>query len=216
MILVDADRVTMTRPGRALFDEVSLTMSTGDRLGIVGLNGTGKSTLLDVLAGRREPESGQVRTGRDVRIAMLDQNPDLGTGTVRDAVESVAEAQWEIDAVLDKLGMGGRDDDPVAQLSGGEAKRVALARALFRKPALLLLDDATSALDPTVEAQILRGLDDRPMTILMVAHRLSTIALADRVAFLEDGRIRATGTHDELLQLDSYRTLVQAYEKEAA
>jgi len=98
-------------------------------------------------------------------------------------------------------------------LSGGQRQRVALARALFRAPSLLLLDDATSALDPSVEAEILRGLDGRPMTILMVAHRLSTIALADRIAFLDEGKIVATGTHNELLGLDGYRTLVQAYEE---
>jgi len=189
MILVDADRVTMTRPGRALFDEVSITMSTGDRLGIVGLNGTGKSTLLDVLAGRREPESGQVRTGRDVRIAMLDQNPDLGTGTVRDAVESVAEAQWEIDAVLDKLGMGGRDDDPVAQLSGGEAKRVALARALVSPSDLLILDEPTNHLD--VDA--IDWLEDRLSAykggLLMVTHDRHVLdRVTNRVLELDRGR----------------------------
>ncbi|MSZ24983.1 MAG: ATP-binding cassette domain-containing protein, partial [Actinobacteria bacterium] len=77
MICVDVDRVTMTRPGRPLFTDVSLTLSTGDRLGIVGLNGTGKSTLLSVLTGEAEPESGSVRRGRNVRIATLPQRPVL-------------------------------------------------------------------------------------------------------------------------------------------
>jgi ATP-binding cassette subfamily F protein uup len=189
MILVDAAGVTMTRPGRALFDDVSLTMSTGDRLGIVGLNGTGKSTLLDVIAGRREAETGQVRRGREVRIAMLDQNPDLGSGTVRDAVESVAEAQWEIDAVLDKLGMGGRDDTPVAQLSGGEAKRVALARALVSPSDLLILDEPTNHLD--VDA--IDWLEDRLSAykggLLMVTHDRHVLdRVTNRVLELDRGK----------------------------
>ena len=100
-------------------------------------------------------------------------------------------------------------------LSGGQRQRVALARAVFRKPSLLLADDATSALDPSVEGEILQRLDSTTMTVLMVAHRLSTIALADRVAYLADGRIVATGTHDELLTNEGYRLLVQAYEEEA-
>ncbi len=147
MILVDATNVTMARPGRDLFRDVSVTISTGDRLGIVGLNGTGKSSLIDVLIGNREPESGTVRRGRDVRIAALDQNPDLGTGTVRDAVDHVDGESWEIDAVLGKLGMDGRSETPVAQLSGGEAKRVALARALVHPSDLLILDEPTNHLD---------------------------------------------------------------------
>lgn len=137
----------MARPGRDLFRDVSVTISTGDRLGIVGLNGTGKSSLIDVLLGRREPESGSVHPGRDIRIAALEQNPDLGLGTIRDAVDSVEGASWEIDSVLEKLGMGGRADDPVAQLSGGEAKRVALARALVHQSDLLVLDEPTNHLD---------------------------------------------------------------------
>ncbi len=147
MILIDASGLTMSRPGRDLFTEVSVTISTGDRIGLVGLNGTGKSSLIDVLTGTREPESGSVRRGRDIRIAVLDQNPDLGTGTVRDAVADVDGEAWEIDAVLGKLGMGGRSETPVSQLSGGEAKRVALARALVHPSDLLILDEPTNHLD---------------------------------------------------------------------
>ena len=143
MILVDLERVSAARPGRPLFDELSLTLQTGDRLGVVGLNGTGKSTLLRVLAGTLEPESGTVRTGRDVRIGFLEQRPELPPGTVRQAVGP----GWEAAAVLEHLGMGPMHDADIATLSGGQAKRVALARLLVEESDLLVLDEPTNHLD---------------------------------------------------------------------
>jgi ABC-type multidrug transport system fused ATPase/permease subunit len=90
---------------------------------------------------------------------------------------------------------------------------VALARALVREPRLLILDDATSAVDPTVEAEILAGLRRTlDTTTIIVAHRVSTIELADRVAYVDDGRLVATGTHHELLALPAYEAIVRAYE----
>jgi ATP-binding cassette, subfamily B, bacterial len=103
-------------------------------------------------------------------------------------------------------------------LSGGQRQRIALARALIRRPRFLLLDDATSAVDATVEARILHGLrEELDMTTLIVAHRVSTIALADRVLFMQDGRIVASGTHNELLATNgNYEAMVRAYEQEVA
>ena len=102
-------------------------------------------------------------------------------------------------------------------LSGGQRQRIALARALLRRPRLLLLDDATSAVDATVERAILDRLRDGvAATTIVVAHRVSTIALADRVLLLDDGRIVATGTHRELLAVPAYAALVRAYEADAA
>ncbi len=111
---------------RTLFGDLSVTVHSGDRLGVVGINGTGKSTLLRVLAGRLDPDSGAVRQGRGVRTAFLDQAPTLPPGTVRDAVGS----GWEAAAALDRLGMAAHVDRDVSDLSGGQAKRVALARVL--------------------------------------------------------------------------------------
>jgi ABC-type multidrug transport system fused ATPase/permease subunit len=102
-------------------------------------------------------------------------------------------------------------------LSGGQRQRLALARALVRRPSLLVLDDTTSALDPATEAMILEQLRTRlgGSTVLMVASRPSTIALADDVVFVVDGRIAAHGTHDELLSSTSaYRELVEAFESD--
>jgi ATP-binding cassette subfamily F protein uup len=152
VILFDAIAVGVSRPDRPLFTDISLTMSTGDRLGVVGINGTGKSTLLRVLAGRQQPEAGEVRPGNDVRVAMLDQDAPLPAATVRDAVtgsgwSSMVVETWEAEAVLSKLGMGAFLDRSTSSLSGGEAKRVGLARALVEPSDLLVLDEPTNHLD---------------------------------------------------------------------
>jgi ABC transport system ATP-binding/permease protein len=142
-ILVDLERVSARRPDRALFESLSLTIAAGDRLGVVGINGTGKSTLLRVLAGTTEPESGVVRRGRGVRVGILDQQPVLPSGSVRAAVGS----GWETAEILERLGMGGLADADVATLSGGQGKRVALARVLVSEVDLLILDEPTNHLD---------------------------------------------------------------------
>ena len=143
MILVDLEAVSASRPGKPLFDDLSLTVSTGDRLGVVGLNGSGKSTLLRVLAGVSEPESGRRRVGKGVRVAFLEQVPTLGAGTVAGAVGP----GWEAEAVLDRMGMTPLLGADVATLSGGQIKRVALARALLENADLLVLDEPTNHLD---------------------------------------------------------------------
>lgn len=143
MILVDVDSVTVTRPDRPLFESVSVTLDSADRLGILGINGAGKSTLLGVMTGSITPEQGTVRRARDLRMAVLAQRPDLGDGTVADAVGS----GWEVESVLDRLGVSGLLDRPVDELSGGQAKRAALAAALVSESDLLVLDEPTNHLD---------------------------------------------------------------------
>ncbi len=139
----------MTRPDRALFDAVSVTVSTGDRIGVIGINGTGKSTLLRVLAGTTVPESGEVRFGRGVTVSVLDQEAALPPGTVFDAVDGSDDSseRWEIEEVLQRLGMGQHLERQTDSLSGGEAKRVALAKALLQPADLLILDEPTNHLD---------------------------------------------------------------------
>ena len=143
MILVDVDRVSMSRPDRLLFDDVSVTVSTGDRLGVVGINGTGKTTLLSVIAGQRIPESGEVRRKKGVSIATLEQITELQSGSVREAVGG----GWQGEAALQRLGMGDKIDRGIETLSGGEQKRVALAQTVVAEADLLVLDEPTNHLD---------------------------------------------------------------------
>ena len=181
MILVDVDGVTATRPERDLFRNLSFTLSAGDRLGILGINGVGKSTLLNVITGAGSPESGSVRRGRDVRIATLAQRPDLGTGTVREAVGE----GWEAAAILERLGMGSFVDRSVESLSGGQAKRVALARALLTESDLLVLDEPTNHLDiDAIEWLERRLLDHRGGVVLVTHDRLLLDRLCTRVLSL--------------------------------
>ena len=174
MILVDADGLVASRPGKPLFEDVSVTVSSGDRLAVVGLNGCGKSTLLGTLAGTVTPESGTVRRGRGTRVAFLDQAAQLPTGTVRAA----AGPGWESEAILDRLGMGDLLDADVTALSGGQAKRVALARALVTVSEsteaddadMLILDEPTNHLDLDAIAWLEERLAGFRGGLVMVTH----------------------------------------------
>ena len=135
--------MTVRRPDRPLFEDLSLTVADGDRVGVVGINGTGKSTLLRVVAGIDVPEAGRVRRGRGTRVGYLDQEPVLPAGPVRAAVRP----GWEGDAALQRLGLGGALDAATSTLSGGQVKRVALAAVLAQPAELLVLDEPTNHLD---------------------------------------------------------------------
>ena len=185
MILVDLVKVGASRPGKPLFEDLSLTINTGDRLGIVGINGCGKSTLMRAMAGIESPESGAVRFGNGVRIAALDQEPRFEGGTVHEA----AGATWESDAVLDRLGMGAYLDVSVDRLSGGQSKRVALARALVAESDLLILDEPTNHLDIDAIAWLEERLEAYNGGLVMVTHDRHVLdRVTNRVLELDRGR----------------------------
>jgi ATP-binding cassette subfamily F protein uup len=185
MILVDAQGLAVRRPDRPLFEDLSVTVSTGDRLGVVGRNGSGKSTLLRVLAGESNPEDGAVRRGRGVRIGFLGQRPDLPPGTVREAVGS----HWEAAAILDHLGMTPFADAAVDTLSGGQAKRVALARVLLLEVDLLVLDEPTNHLDVEAIAWLEQRLARFRGGLVLVTHDRHVLdRVTTKVLELDRGR----------------------------
>ena len=206
---------------------------------LVGSTGAGKSTLCNVLCGLVPAPNGVIRLGgidvedldpieRTDHVALVFQESFLFADTLRSNIDLTgamsddqvqrAAAVAQISAFVNELPLG--FDAVVGErgitLSGGQRQRVALARALIQQPSLLVLDDATSAVDARIEQQILSGLRSTlDTTTLIVAQRVSTIRLADRVLYMRDGRIVASGTHDELLAHRSYEALVRAYEEAA-
>ncbi|MFN7521517.1 MAG: ABC transporter ATP-binding protein [Lysobacteraceae bacterium] len=211
--------------GRVVLDGIDLAIAPGQTVALVGATGAGKSTLLKRLLGFLPAQGGRITLdGIDLagidpsalrrHVAYVAQDPFLTDGTVAEniaygdaqpdplRIEAAARAA-EAHAFIAAL--PGGYDAPVgergARLSGGQRQRIALARALYRDPALLLLDEATSAVDNETEAAIQRSLAThaRGRTTLVVAHRLSTVRHADAIHVLDAGRIVESGTHDALL-----------------
>jgi len=166
VILIDAQSLSASRPNRPLFADVSLTVSDGDRIGVVGLNGCGKSTLLRILSGDYSPDSGQVHKARNARIGILAQQPVLPSGTVRDAVGE----EWRGEAMLDRLGMSGMLESSTQELSGGQQKRVALAMLLVQEWDALILDEPTNHLDLDAIAYLEEWLANYRGGLILVTH----------------------------------------------
>lgn len=225
-------------PGQALLEDVDFTVEPGRTVAVVGATASGKSTLTALLLRLVDPDRGRVLLdGTDLRdlghgelaeiAAVVPQTAFLFDDDVRGNVTLGADVSdeevWaalraaQADGFVAALahGLDTRLGERGTSLSGGQRQRISLARALVRRPRLLVLDDATSAVDPEVEARILSALRDgeTDATLVVVAYRKATIALADEVVHLEGGRVVDRGTHAELLARSaSYARLVNAYE----
>jgi ATP-binding cassette subfamily B protein len=224
---LEFESVAFQHGDRTVIDNVSLSVPEGQRLAIVGPSGAGKSTLLQLLARFYDVDAGVVRVGGvDVRaintevlmaqIAIVFQDVYLFEGTIEENVRlgrpdadeaevRAAATAARLDDVIERLPAGWATNvgEGGALLSGGERQRVSIARALLKNAPIVLLDEVTSALDPVNEAAVHDGIE-RLMagrTVVMVAHRMRTVRRADRIAFLDGGRIMEEGSHDELLGL---------------
>jgi ATP-binding cassette subfamily B protein len=222
---LEFESVAFQHGDRTVMTDVSLSVPEGQRLAVVGPSGAGKSTLLQLLARFYDVEAGAVRVGGvDVRaintdvlmaqIAIVFQDVYLFEGTIEENVRlgrpdaGVAEVRAaataaRLDEVIERLpgGWATNVGEGGALLSGGERQRVSIARALLKNAPIVLLDEVTSALDPVNESAVHDGIE-RLMagrTVVMVAHRMRTVRRADRVVFLDGGRIVEEGSHDELL-----------------
>ncbi len=221
---------------QTVLEDFSEKISEGESVALVGSTGSGKSTLVMLMSGLTEPTSGNITLGNanvgelgpdfvSDHIAPVFQETFLFASSLREnlilngnvsdsdihsalqvasAQGFVSELPQGIETIIGERGV---------TLSGGQRQRIAIARALLRKPSVLVLDDATSAVDPKVEAEILQNIKkETNCSLVVIAHRLATIRLAERVIFIDDGRVSASGSHDELLKIDDYANLVSAYE----
>ena len=226
---VELDKVSFHYPSSgAGIRDISLTVPTGNTLALVGATGSGKSTLIKLLLRFYDPSNGQIRIdGQPIRdlslqslrgaIGLVSQDVYLFEGTIRENLAygnpaasdteiidaaKTAEAWSFIEALPEGL------NTPVGErgvrLSGGQRQRLSLARALLKNPPILVLDEATSAVDNETEAAIQRSLKriGHNRTVIMIAHRLSTIVDADSIAVIEGGKVLEQGTHRELLDQD--------------
>lgn len=224
--MVQITHVTAMHKDNLALHDVSLRIEKGRTVAIVGETGCGKTTLLHLIAGLVPATSGTVACGTR-RVGLVFQEAFLFAESLRYNLAlgaPIADAALEqalrvacAHEFVDELGVSFDTElgERGVSLSGGQRQRLALARALACGSELLLLDDTTSALDPTTEAAVLHNLNQLhdQMTTIVVASRPSTIALADEVVFMSNGRITAQGKHDELLQVNAaYRELIGAFE----
>jgi ABC-type multidrug transport system fused ATPase/permease subunit len=219
-----------------VLNKINFRIDQGEVVALVGPTGVGKSTIADLISGLQKPTSGEIslhgiplesinQKQQNEILAVAFQESFLFADTVREnivldrdfneaqvlhAIEAAQATDFindlpdGIDTILGERGI---------TLSGGQRQRITLARALVGNPKILFLDDSTSSVDPIIEKKILENLRmNSDVTLLIVAHRLSTIKLADRVIFLNQGKIEGTGTHEEMMNINAYAALAKAYE----
>ncbi|NNL56218.1 MAG: ATP-binding cassette domain-containing protein [Pseudomonadales bacterium] len=227
-----------SRPQRKALDQFSLTVEQGQCVALVGPSGAGKSTLFELLQRFYDPQSGRITLGgidirelrpQDLReqLAVVAQQPALFTADVATNIRygNIAASDTEVeqaaraahaDEFIAQLPQGYHSflGEQGVRLSGGQRQRIAIARAILKDPRILMLDEATSALDSESEFHVQQALNAlvKNRTTLVIAHRLSTILHADLICVLDQGRLVASGTHDELLQRSPLYAKLASYQ----
>ena len=224
-IAVNNVRFRYDEDGPLVLDDISLNIEKGEYIALVGGSGSGKSTLLRVLLGFEYPETGTVAFD-DIELGSLDiaslrrqlgvvlQN---GTMLLGDLYKNIVGSQplsvddaWEAARMcglaqdIEDMPMGMHTMVSAGVMSGGQMQRLMIARAIVHKPNILFFDEATSALDNRTQSIVTQSLDSLSVTRIVIAHRLSTIVNADRILFLDKGKIVEDGTYDELIEKDGY------------
>ena len=216
-----------SKNGQKVLDDINLSFNSKCSLGLVGPSGGGKSTLADIILRNLAPDSGKVLVnGIDLSqaslsdwkalTALVDQDPYLFQGSINENIKfftekvnasAIEEASMQAFAHRFISNLENGYDTQIGlrglSLSGGQRQRISLARALIRNPQLLILDEATSALDSESEMEIQETLESlkEGITLIVIAHKLSTIKNLDKIVFLEKGKIKEIGTHKELLKV---------------
>ena len=214
-----------SKNGQKTLDDINLSFNSRSSVGLVGPSGGGKSTLADIILRNLEPDTGKILvSGIDLSeaslsdwkalTALVDQDPYLFQGSINENIKfftdrvnvsSIEEASKQAFAHHFISNLENGYDTQIGlrglSLSGGQRQRISLARALIRNPQLLILDEATSALDSESEMEIQETLETlkEGITLIVIAHKLSTIKNLDKIVFLENGKIKEVGTHEELL-----------------
>ncbi|WP_328358402.1 ABC transporter ATP-binding protein/permease [Mycobacterium sp. NBC_00419] len=233
--LVEFDGVSFSYGTNPVLDDVSFTLGHDQVTALIGPSGAGKSTILALLCRFHEPDAGTLRWGgadfRTIglgdlrrRLGLLEQDAPVLHGTIRDNLliadpEATDDELWVVlgqaNIADEILALPQQLDTPVLErgrsLSGGQRQRLALARAFLSRSELILMDEPTAHLDRANEYDVMSNLRQARgrRSLLVVAHRLSTVTTADQILVLAQGRIQATGTHTELLRLPVYRELIE-------
>jgi ABC-type bacteriocin/lantibiotic exporter with double-glycine peptidase domain len=223
--------------GKSLVNEFSLVIEPGHHVAIVGPSGCGKSTISRLVMGLYEPWTGQILFDGKPRehfnryeffnsLTLIDQDVFLFEGSIKDNIcmwdttipeKEIIQAAMDACIHEDIISRPGGYNSMVAEgganFSGGQRQRIEIARALVKNPRILVMDEGTSALDPSTEEIFINNLKRRGCTCITIAHRLSSIREADNIVVLSYGRIVEQGTHESLMQIDKgfYQSLVQQH-----
>lgn len=211
MNVITAEHITKNYTGRLLFDDITFGFDDTDKVGIIGINGTGKSTLLNIIAGREEPDDGKIIKGNNIKIAFLEQNPILDEKlSILENVIGDERENWDMEgsakSILNKLGFTDYDKS-AANLSGGEKKRVALVRTILHPADVLILDEPTNHLDAQMAAWLENFLKNYRGTVIMVTHdRYFLDKVTNKIYEIDKGKIYSYETnYSGFLELKAQR-----------